>query len=181
MSDALALWSAVADEFTARLQLVRPHQWLLPTPCAGWYVRALVEHAVFVQRRLPRAVGAGSDIDAPLGEHPKAAWSKVIAVARAVLLAPGTGAAVIRTPLGERSIAEAVDLPLIDLLIHTWDLARSIGADERLNIVAVQFALNTLKPIESILRSPTLFGPAVEPVPDSDAQTQLLCYLGRQP
>lgn len=66
-----------------------------------------------------------------------------------------------------------------DALVHTWDLARSVGGDERLDAEAVSQAFSGLKPIEDMLRQPGVFGPDVGRAVDADEQEQFLNLLGR--
>jgi hypothetical protein len=69
-----------------------------------------------------------------------------------------------------------------DLLIHSWDLARATGGDERLDPEAVAAALEGFKPLDEVLHSSgNVFGPKVEPPPNTDLQTELLCFAGRRP
>ncbi len=69
-----------------------------------------------------------------------------------------------------------------DALIHTWDLARAIGADATLPEALCAIQLEALQAIpEAFLRQPGRFDAALEPPPGANAQTRLLCYTGRQP
>ncbi len=43
----------------------------------------------------------------------------------------------------------------------------------------VQSVHQALLPMGDKLRSPGAFGPEIEPPADADAQTKLLCFLGR--
>jgi hypothetical protein len=67
-----------------------------------------------------------------------------------------------------------------DVLIHTWDLARAVGGDERLDADAVTGTYSGLKPMDAMIRMPGVFGPKVTPPEGADEQTELLCFLGRQ-
>ena len=53
--------------------------------------------------------------------------------------------------------------PFGDLLVHTWDLARAIGADDRLLPEACTLVLAQLEPIDALIRGPGTFGPKLEP------------------
>ncbi len=68
----------------------------------------------------------------------------------------------------------------MDLLVHTWDLARAVGADERLDEDAVQRAYEVLEPMDDMIRRPGVFGPRLEPPDGADVQTQFLYFLGRR-
>jgi uncharacterized protein (TIGR03086 family) len=90
---------------------------------------------------------------------------------------------VVETPLGQMSAEQFIAGPAIgDALIHTWDLARAIGADDTLPETACRIQLKMIKAIpEEFLRQPGRFDAAIEPPAGADAQTLLLCYSGRRP
>jgi len=67
-----------------------------------------------------------------------------------------------------------------DVLVHTWDLARAVGGDERLDLAAVSDAYSGLKPMDEMIRRPGVFGPKIEPPAHADEQTEFLCFLGRR-
>jgi hypothetical protein len=68
----------------------------------------------------------------------------------------------------------------MDLLVHTWDLARAVGADEHLDEDSVRDAYETLKPMDAMIRQPKVFGPKLEPPLDADQQREFLYFLGRR-
>ena len=68
----------------------------------------------------------------------------------------------------------------MDTLVHTWDLARTIGADERLDEDSVRRAYEALKPMDDMIRQPNVFGPKLDPPPGADLQTEFLFFLGRR-
>jgi uncharacterized protein (TIGR03086 family) len=181
MSEAIDQWDTAADAFTATVDAVGEGQWDLPTPCAEWNVRQLVAHAVDAQRNLPRGVGAGDEIETPLGDDPKAAWRTVRAAARTAMTAPGALDKTVKMPFGEMPASQAFGIPLGDMLIHTWDIARAIGADEKLPADVVAGTYEALKPIDALLRGPGVMGPKVEPPAGADLQTEFLCFTGRTP
>ena len=181
MSEAINLWVQVAEDFSARLNAVPAAQLSASTPCAEWDVRGLVTHTIDVQRMIPKALGATGDIDAAIGDDPKAAWATIVAAAKAALTAPGAAGTVVKSPFGEQPAAQALGIPLVDLLVHTWDLARATGGDEKLNPGAVAMALNALTPMDQMLRAPGRFDAKVEVAADADAQTKLIAFTGRKP
>jgi uncharacterized protein (TIGR03086 family) len=66
-----------------------------------------------------------------------------------------------------------------DTLIHTWDLARATGQDERLDPGAVARSEAFLAPIDEAIRRPGGFAPKIEPPADADEQTRFLNFCGR--
>lgn len=179
MNPVIAGWATVADEFGQRLDAVTAEQWNAATPCDDWTVRQVVEHAVEVQQRVGSAIGA--DTSAGLGDDPAAGWAVMRQQIQDKLMAEGTLEMVIETPFGERPVAEALGIPMNDLLIHTWDVSRAIGASEALPEQIVAHAYAALQPLEDMLRQSGRFGPAVEVADDVDLQTKFIAFTGRRP
>jgi len=68
-----------------------------------------------------------------------------------------------------------------DVFLHTWDLARATGQDDRLDSEVCAAMLAEMEPLEELIRSSGQYGPAV-PVPvDADPQTRLIGFIGRDP
>ena len=53
----------------------------------------------------------------------------------------------------------------MDVLVHTWDLARTVGADEHLDEELVRQAYDALQPMDAMIRQPGVFGAKLEPPP----------------
>jgi uncharacterized protein (TIGR03086 family) len=178
VTELLTMWRQVADGFTERLEAVGPHDWSNPTCCEGWDVAKLVDHAIGAQRMVPRALGATGAIDTT-GDDLVLVWKTVRGGADAALGAPGAFDELVRLPFGEMKASDGIAFPMSDLLVHTWDLARAIGANDRLQTEACEKALADLEPIDELLRGPGLYGPKLEPAAGADVQDRLLAFLGR--
>jgi uncharacterized protein (TIGR03086 family) len=85
----------------------------------------------------------------------------------------------VRLTRRELPAAEYAEEVFIDLLIHGWDLARAIGADEALDPEAVEIVYASMKPREEALKASGVFGGMVVPPDGADTQTQLLAVFGR--
>lgn len=68
-----------------------------------------------------------------------------------------------------------------DVLIHTWDLARAVGADDELHPELCTFFLERLPDDPHALVASGTFAPPVAVADDADAQARLLARLGRDP
>jgi uncharacterized protein (TIGR03086 family) len=182
LPDVVEQWNQVAEGFTARLDAVRADQWDALTPCPEWTVRQLVEHAIGAQRMMARARGATGVVDAPTGDDPRPAWQAVRAAAAAAYSEPAEMDQIVKMPFGEMPARDALAIPMGDLLVHTWDLARATGGDERLDAQAVAAVYEGMKLLpEEIVRTPQIFGPKVDPPAGANLQTQMLCFTGRSP
>jgi uncharacterized protein (TIGR03086 family) len=179
MNPVVAGWVEVADAFSQRLNAVTPEQWEAATPCSEWNVRQLVEHAVDVQQRSGAAMGA--EVAEGLGDNPAAAWTAMRQAMLDCLQTEGTLDKVIPTPFGERPVAEALGIPTMDLLVHTWDLSRAIGHDETLPGDIVAHAYESLQPMDGMLRGPGMFADKLDVADGADLQAQFIAFCGRQP
>jgi uncharacterized protein (TIGR03086 family) len=184
MNEIIERWKGLTETFGQRLEAVRDDQWDSPTPCADFTVRQLVSHAIDVQRIVPKGLGASGAIDTPNGDDLKATWKAVRGAVLETCSAEGALAKEIDSPFGGKMpAAHFFGGPASgDILIHTWDLSRAIGADEKLPEDACRLALGFLQaaPAE-FLRQPGRFDAAIEPPEGADIQTQLLCFTGRRP
>jgi len=173
MSGPAEVWQQAADKFNAVLAEVGDDQWSTSTPCDEWTVRQLVDHIVYWQGMGGGILGAGTSGDDD--------WDKI---------EPALGTA-LRDPANLEGIAEQFNgMPkhqvagflIGDLVIHTWDLARSIGADEQLPEAAVDATMMGLERVPpEMLRSSNMFGPPVDVADDASAQDKLLAFVGRRP
>jgi uncharacterized protein (TIGR03086 family) len=183
MSTPLDRWCELSELFTKRLSEVRPEQWAASTPCEEWDVRALAEHAVAYQWGYLAALGESDGVDPDLGRDPLGAWSAVSSALRAAYARPGAMDRTFDflTPIVPGTIREQIIVPTNDLLIHTWDIARAIGADESLPVETCEAVFAAIQPLEAVIRIPEWYGPARDSVPDSSVQIQLLRFTGRAP
>ncbi|GGX16158.1 TIGR03086 family metal-binding protein [Streptomyces chryseus] len=185
-SDALAL-------FGGHVHAVREDQWQASTPCTDWSVRDLVNHLTVEQLWVPplvterRAIDEGADggfgFDPEgdvLGDDPVAAWDRAATAAREAFAAPGALDRTVHLSYGETPCAAYCAQMVVDLVVHAWDLARGIGADERLPADLVDFAVREVGPYSAELEKSGLFAAPVEPPPGADVQTKLLALLGRR-
>src|SRR3954447_4399307 len=184
MSEVVDRYTALADQFGARVEAAPDDAWSKPSPCPEWTARDVVEHVTDIQRRLVwRLNGSDGEPDpTPADVDPKQLWRDSYAATKAALAEPGALEKTVPGPMGEMPVSMAVGrIYASDILVHTWDLARAVGGDERLDADAVSQAFKGLEPMDAMIRQPGVFGPKVEPPADADEQTRFLCFLGRQP
>lgn len=178
--------AAVAG-FQRTLGAVGDDLWSAPTPCTEWDVRALTNHVCGEQRWLATLVGGqsmaeiGSSLDGDLlGDDPVATYAQAAADARAALEALPSLSATVELSGGPTSVQRYCDEVGTDTLIHTWDLARAVGADERLPAHLVDVAAAVVEPWLKPEGIPGVLGARVDVPDDADAQTRLLAALGRR-
>ena len=185
---ALDLLSRADDGFAQRLALVRPGQWAAQTPCTEWDVGALVNHVVGANRRYTMLLHGATTDEAEatraadhLGDDPVASFAATAAELKAAFGEPGAMARTAYHRAGERTGGQLLGMRVLDIAVHTWDLARAIGADESLDPDVVTFAL-TLQDTFDAGRQRGAFAPPPGKTPaDSSAQARLLYLSGRRP
>lgn len=187
MSDVPGLYERAATHFGALLREVRADQWNDATPCVGWTVRDLANHVLGENRWVPpllagrtvAEVGDAFDGDL-LGDDPAAAWDEAAAEALAAARGPAALERTVHLSFGDHSGRYYIGQVLSDHVIHAWDLARAIGADEQQDAGLVRFAYDELVPQFEQWRSAGAFGPRVEVPADADLLTKLLAEAGRR-
>ncbi len=173
--------------FQKRVEAVGDGQWNSPTPCTEWDVHALVNHVVGELRWIPpllagRTIAEVGDKFAGdlLGDEPQRAW---LAAAREAIRAarqPGAMERTVHLSSGDRRADAYLSEVATDAVIHTWDLARAIGADDRLDHGLVEFAHSTLRPQVEAWRAAGAFAPEVDVPAGADPQTRFLALVGRR-
>lgn len=185
--DLLDLHERAMAEFDRRVHAVGADQWNDSTPCEQWDVRTLVAHLVdeqlwvpgLLDRRPYEEVGRSVPDDV-LGSDPVAAWEKAAREARDAFTRPGALDGTVRLSYGEVGVDHYCRQMAHDLLIHAWDLARGIDADDRLDADAVSTTSEQVRPNAGELAGTGLFAPPVDVPDDADEQTRLLALFGRR-
>ena len=139
--DILDALDVAIDEFARRLRLVGEEMRVLPTPCSAWDVQYLTAHVIGGNRFAVDIIGGMTAAEAiervmsspQLGEDAVAAWASTSAEQTAAFRADGALQRLVDHPLGEISGRQFLEFRVFDITLHAWDLARSIGADERLD------------------------------------------------
>ena len=178
MTDISDRFDNLASDFDARVQGTT--DWSATSPCEGWTARDVAVHVTNNFLGLVAGANGTESTTVAADEDVTAAWTDARAALQAVLVDPSKAAATVQSPFGPMPIEQMVGrIICADVLIHTWDLARATGQDESLNAEAVEGTYSGLKPMDAMIRQPGIFGPKVTPPAGADAQTELLCFLGR--
>ena len=182
MSEVLERYQGLAEQFGARVEATPDDKWSAPSPCTEWTARDVVAHVVGNQRNVIAGIEGTSPAEVPADVDPKVLWRESMAKLMAALQTEGALEKTVSGPMGDTPIEFMLGRILAsDVLVHTWDLARAVGGDERLDQDAVGHAFEGLKPMDAMLRRPGVFGDKVDPPEGADLQTQFLCFLGRRP
>ncbi|TDQ46114.1 TIGR03086 family metal-binding protein [Actinorugispora endophytica] len=187
MANLLELHGQAMTEFDRRVRAVRLDQWALPTPCDRWDVHDLVNHLVAEQLWVPHLLAGGTIEEAGgrfggdrLGEEPLATWEIAAREARTAWLHPDSLERTVHLSYGDTPAEAYLREMTFDLAVHTWDLARAVGEDEKLPPELTEPVLEWALARRDLFGSSPLFGGPVPVADDADAQTRLLALSGRR-
>jgi len=183
-----ALMAEAIDGFGKRLDMVDATRWNAPTPCTEWNTRTLVNHVAAELLWVPELLDGktiaevGDRFDGDLlGDDPVATWRSAAAEALAAGSLAGAQERTVHLSFGDFPGSEYLGQVTCDVLVHSWDLARALAVDDRLDATLVEFVDGFLSPQIDAWRSAGVFGPAVDPDAYADAQARLLAKTGRSP
>lgn len=180
----LYAYDQVTRDLMALVAAVRPGDLALPTPCAGWTVRQLLDHMVW-----ENLMAASVAEDAPrtdhtadhLGDDHFAAFADSVRAARAAF----TGSGMLHRTYGpyEAPGAMIVQQVVVELLAHGWDLARATGAP---TVLTPEVAEETLAAARRIYGAAprtagSSFAPERSAPAGASAADRLAAFLGRDP
>jgi len=181
VSEISQRYARLAENMTTKVASVPDDRWADPSPCEKWAARDVVRHVIEAHGTFLGLVGRELGATPSVDEDPLAAWNAARAVVQADLDDPERASAEFDGFFGRTTFAEAIDMFICgDLLIHSWDLARATGLDERLDPDEVARVAARTATFGDALRGPGIFGPALDPPPGADDQTKLLAFLGRR-
>jgi uncharacterized protein (TIGR03086 family) len=160
-----------------------------PTPCRDWDLRALLQHllvwtpvlAATGRRTAPEAAPDEAAVDLVTGD-----WPAALAAARADLVRAwsdpqawtGTVTMGGPDPLPAPMIG---DMVLGELVIHGWDLARTVGIEPRWPVAVLTHALRGVEQMGPQGREMGVYGPAVPTGADAALLDRVVALSGRDP
>jgi uncharacterized protein (TIGR03086 family) len=185
--DLIKLHDRALEAATAMVANVDRSQFGLPTPCAEFDVKALLNHMIGGNHRFVAiargepgsSVPAGGDFvhDDPLepyrasAETVSNAWNDRALLERTVHL-----------PFGDFPGAVALGIHTVEVVVHGWDLAKATGQPTELDPELYDVAWQHSKDIDESFRGPGgPFGPTVTVPSDSSDTDRLMAWLGRGP
>ncbi len=183
MHDWLALQKQAHREFGTRLSQVT--DWAAPTPDDEWTVRDLVRHVIIEQQWVPYLLAGGTIGTAqlaiePLGDDLTKEWH-VYSLAATTAWSDASPDTMVTLSYDTVPVSEYLREQVSDVAIHSWDLARAVGADERLDEELVAAVWTVFEPQKETLAASGLYAPPVPLDDDAPLQFRLLAITGRDP
>ncbi|MGP3964784.1 TIGR03086 family metal-binding protein [Nonomuraea sp. 3N208] len=176
MEDMMPLMTRAAERTAGVVRAVRQEQFGLPTPCAKFDVKDLINHLEWVAemfeslgRKGPRVEQGPYAGDFPeRAERMLGAWSRPEAW-------EGT------SPAMGLPMTALAQMYLVDMVVHGWDLARATGHEYEPEPAAVSRALDFTEQMVEMGRQRGAFGPPVAVAGDAPQLDRLLGVIGRDP
>lgn len=183
MKVTLDLAIKAADEVVMR---VEEGHFGRPTPCSDWNVRQLLNHIINEVAWIPEMLAGktiaevGDALDGDLiGDDLRHSWKAYseTALEAAEQTPPHK---VVRLSYGNVPAEEYLQEVSGDIIIHTWDLARGIGAPFHIDESVALAIYDRTKDKISDWRKSGLVGEQVPVPPDASAEVKLLGLFGRK-
>jgi uncharacterized protein (TIGR03086 family) len=193
--DMLEALDRAAEGASRRLHGAGDDAWSNPTPCTEWDVRALAQHLIG-GNHMAVALLAGASADESMAaaragvEAARAAGGDLAAAFDASALAqrdafarPGALDGTVHHVVGDIPAQMLLGFRVADMLVHSWDLARGVGADEALDPQVVEVVWGFAHPMTAGLVASGRFGDGPSGTVGADAplQLRLLDLHGRRP
>lgn len=174
--------------FSASESLLLDTDWQRASPCSEWTALDVLGH-------VGTAVGFGTELlrgeqpvwspssppSANVVGDPHIWWDALVPPARQAVAAADL-TMVVESPVGRRTVGDGLSFPALDLFIHAWDLAHSVGRDVVIPAEVIEFARAVFGPIPSEqVRSARVFADAVAIPPSSTPSEEFIAWTGRDP
>jgi uncharacterized protein (TIGR03086 family) len=185
MADTMGDYRRALAGFDAIMRRVPPDRWLSQSPCAEWKAIDVAGHVIGGQHMVRAwATGAPQPAERPslrqlAGDDPVAAWTSAREASLAALTPEALDRVVQTQNFGQIRLESFNETFILDVLVHTWDLAQASGQPVALPPDLVHGCFEWAKQREDHLRSSGLIGPEQPAPAGAHEQTRLMAFLGR--
>jgi len=184
-----ALTRATA-QYAEALAMVEADEWNTRSTCPDWTVRDLADHVVGGNRFAAALLAGRSTQDAysaafegGFGDDPNLEFDVSAAAQLTAFATAGPFDRLLPHPVGNISARVFLGFRVGDLLLHGWDMARSVGKDADLDDRLAAEVWNSPQPFREGVATPGHFGagPSGELAADAPLSHRLLDLTGRRP
>jgi uncharacterized protein (TIGR03086 family) len=162
-----------------------------PTPCADWTLHGLLRHMATQHYGFAAAAAGDGDLAQwrlrPLGDDPVAAYRTAAETVLAAFAADGVVDRQFPLPEFKQGLmfpgAQAVSFHFVDYVVHSWDVARTLGLAARFDPALLEAALTVARAVPggaARLEAGAAFGPQVA-WPGGSRLDEVVAILGRSP
>jgi uncharacterized protein (TIGR03086 family) len=163
---------------------VKADQLSAPTPCSDFDVKALLNHLFMGMHMLTTAAKSGKaevlegDI---VGPDPAKQYDEARAKLLEAIREPGVFDKNWEMPFAALPGQVMAGIAFWEHLAHGWDIAKATGQDATIPDDLAQEALDSVTPMDAMIRMPGVCGPKVDVPSDASITDRLVGFLGRQP
>lgn len=155
-----------------------------PTPCSEFTVEDLIEHVIFVARRVVTIGNGGHFADTPddrVGSGWPVAFAREARAVHAAWADPAKLQAMHDVPWGQAPGAALMLAYTAEFVTHAWDLCRAIGVEVGIDDAALAGAAEAVRFIPADGRDdPAVpFGPVVAAPVDATNLERIVTWVGR--
>ena len=177
MPDVVDRLRTAADGLTRAIDTAASNDaWDADSPCEGWTAGDVADHIIDNYVGVAKALGR----DVTRTGDRRVDWL----TARDALLDAATddGAldAMVDGPGGQMPVGRMLAVFMqVDTLMHTWDIARAVGADESLDEELCRRSFERFLPVDETIRRTGAFGPKLDYAENDPIQVRALRFFGR--
>ncbi|MEZ5407766.1 MAG: TIGR03086 family metal-binding protein [Acidimicrobiales bacterium] len=186
--DLLDLYDRTLQHTSRVVANIAPELRTGPTPCSDWTVDNLLGHmAGTLLASVAFLDGTPPDVAAmagqPLADEDHAGvFNAAAAASLAAHRAPGALAKEIDAPPGRMPAGMFLNFPLMDMWVHSWDLARATTQQPDFDEEITTYVLGFCRQAFGTNRPPAqVIGPEIDVDPSRPSIERLVGFLGRRP
>lgn len=177
----LRLQERAHREFASRVAAVS--DWEAPTPDTDWNVAQLVSHVIEEQQWVPWLLSGLTTRQAksrlrPLNDDLTHEWH-LYSLAATTAWHDAAPDSQVNLSYDTVAVIDYLKEQVSDVTIHTWDLARALGVDERIDEELIEHVWTVFEPQKETLEASGLFASPVPVADDAPLQSRLLALTGR--
>jgi len=176
-ADPVTIYETATTQARTVLQRVKPEQMKQSTPCSEWDVEALINHLVSAQNGIAGTV-SGSQVAA--GSTPLETLDAAVLAMVAAAKAPGGLEKKVQGRQGEVPAGQMLNIGIMDVSLHTWDLAKATGQDTTLDPRVVEHIFPAVEEMAQRGPSPAFATPTESPA-NASRQDKMIALSGRTP
>ena len=150
--------------------------WGADSPCEGWTAADVADHIIGNYASVAGTLGGDVTIT---GDRPRD-WATARDAVLAAAVQDGALDTVVSSPGGPTPLGRFLAIYMqLDTLLHTWDIARAVGADESLDEELCRRCYERFLPADETLRGTGAFGPKLDYSEEDPIQVKTLRFFGR--
>ena len=184
--DVKSIFSRAVAMMSATVAKVEDHQLVSQTPCTEWNLKQLLNHIASELAWMPPLLAGntiaqvGSTLDGDLlGATPIEAMQKYITDAQTAVTTAAVATSV-HLSAGDTMAYKYIEEVAADVLIHGWDVAKSVGLDYKMDADLIEWEKIKMTELMQKYAGSNAFGAPLQVDNLASEQTKLLAMLGRQ-